>query len=80
MGSEQDSGAGRDLRVILLQPAAGSAHTQPAWSPGGKRIVFASGRGVDEEIYAMKAGPEGRTNRPKNEVTDYEPAWQPLVN
>lgn len=57
----------------------------PVWSPDGKKIAFVSNRnGSDEEIYAMKAKPEGRKNRPKNltnnDVVDYQPDRHPLVN
>jgi Tol biopolymer transport system component len=54
----------------------------PAWSPGGSKIAFTSQRGGDEEIYSMKARPEGSENRPKNlpknTDTDLVPGWQPL--
>jgi Tol biopolymer transport system component len=56
---------------------------QPAWSPDGTKIAFTSDRGGgDEEIYVMKAKPEGRKNRPKaltkNDVIDVAPDWQPI--
>src|SRR5215217_719412 len=58
---------------------------QPAWSPDGKKIAFTGSRGGDDEIYTMKAKPEGTKNRPKNltkndDVGDSSPDWQPLVN
>src|SRR5215217_8978806 len=57
---------------------------QPAWSPDGKKIAFTSSRGGDDEIFVMKARPEGTKNRPKNltknDDGDSSPDWQPLVN
>ena len=56
---------------------------QPAWSPGGTKIAFRSDRGGgDPDIYAMKAKPESRKNRPinltKNDMFDSDPDWQPI--
>jgi len=62
----------------------GASDLLPAFSPDGKKIAFTSPRGGgDAEIYTMKAKPEGMRNRAKNltknDVSDLDPAWQPLV-
>ena len=52
---------------------------QPAVSPDGKLIAFASNRDGDYEIYVMKAKPESATNKPvrltNNSVSDTNPDW-----
>jgi TolB protein len=58
---------------------------KPAFTPNGRKIALTSCRDGDPEIYAMKARPEGETNRPTNltkndGALDYKPDWQPLVN
>ena len=73
---------GTDPKNLSNNPAYDG---QPDWSPNGQRIAFMSNRGGDNEIYTMKARPEGERNRPKNltkndGVQNYQPNWQPLVN
>ena len=65
-----------------LQLTKGAANNiQPAVSPDGKKIAFASDRGGDYDIYVMKAKPESATNRPvkltRNTVLDWNPDWSP---
>jgi Tol biopolymer transport system component len=55
----------------------------PAFSPDGKKIAFTrSANGGDNEIYVMKARPEGKRNRPKNLTNnnwgDGFADWQPV--
>lgn len=74
-----DSGNVTDT-VRLTKHAAGDS--QPAVSPDGKMLAFASNRGGDSEIYVMKANvPEGPTNRPirltDNLTSDTQPDWSP---
>lgn len=53
----------------------------PDFSPDGTRIVFASDRSGNFEVYRMKASPEGRLNKPvnlsKNAASDQHPSWSP---
>jgi Tol biopolymer transport system component len=57
---------------------------QPAWSPDGTRIVFASGRNGDsefppanEDIYLMNADGSGLVRLTENQIPDSDPAWSP---
>ncbi len=51
------------------------------WSPDGTRLAFEMGQPLSHEVMAMKAAPEGRTNRPvnlsKSPADDGRPAWSP---
>jgi TolB protein len=51
----------------------------PAFSPGGGKIVFSSDRDGDYDLYIMKAdgtdSPQRLTNQPGD---DYAPDWQPI--
>ncbi|UCH87761.1 MAG: PD40 domain-containing protein [Dehalococcoidia bacterium] len=49
----------------------------PAWSPDGSKIAFASDREGNREIYIMNADGSGLTNLTKNEGSDYDPVWSP---
>lgn len=50
----------------------------PAWSPDGRKIAFASRRAGRSDIYVMNAdgsSPRRLTRKPFDEA---QPAWQPL--
>ncbi|HYN52897.1 MAG TPA: hypothetical protein VES62_18400 [Thermoleophilaceae bacterium] len=66
---------GRGLRKLTRLPGNS---TQPAWSPNGKRIVFARNRrlGPEADIYTMRADGTGvrrLTNAPK--LDSHAPDW-----
>jgi Tol biopolymer transport system component len=68
-----------NLQRIITNAASDE---QPAVSPNGMMIAFASNRDGDFEIYVMKANArESRTNRPinftNNTVSDTNPDWSP---
>jgi Tol biopolymer transport system component len=50
---------------------------QPAWSPDGQKIAFASARDGNWEIYVMNADGSGITRLTDDPRTDWEPAWSP---
>ncbi len=50
---------------------------QPAWSPDGKRMAFASSRDGNQEIYVMNADGTGQTRLTNNTANDKWPAWSP---
>jgi TolB protein len=58
-----------------------SSNIQPAVSPDGKKIAFASVRDGDYDIYVMKAVREGLKNVPgkltRNTVLEWNPDWSP---
>ncbi len=49
----------------------------PAWSPDGRRIAFASNRTGDYEIWVMNADGSGATRLTKDAAADQHPAWSP---
>ncbi len=51
--------------------------TDPAWSPDGKSIAFASSRDGDFEIFAMKANGTSQVQLTHNKSSDVGPTWSP---
>jgi Tol biopolymer transport system component len=49
----------------------------PAWSPDGTKIAFATNRDGNYEIYTMNPDGTGPTRLTNNTSSDYEPAWSP---
>jgi TolB protein len=56
-----------------------SGENCPAWSPDGTRIVFASWREFDGEIYVMDADGSNLQKLTDNRYEDEFPAWRPIV-
>jgi TolB protein len=63
---------------IAVNLTNGSRGTDPAWSPDGKRIAFASDREGSFDIYVMSSedGSEVR-QLTQNDWADADPAWSP---
>src|SRR3989475_8856806 len=55
-----------------------SSNLGPAWSPDGTKIVFASSRDGNYELYAINPDGTGVTRLTSNTVSDTEPNWQPV--
>jgi len=51
--------------------------TDPAWSPDGTRIAFASAREGSFDIYVMSADGTGTTRLTSTDANDQGPAWSP---
>ena len=51
--------------------------TDPAWSPDGKHISYASTIDGNREIYVMDANGGNRRNLTKSPKSDSEPSWSP---
>ena len=51
--------------------------SNPAWSPGGEKIAFASTRDGNKEIYVMDADGEHPRRLTSNKLVDDYPAWSP---
>jgi Tol biopolymer transport system component len=49
----------------------------PAWSPDGQRIAFASDRDGDWDVYIMNADGSGLRRMTANPSTDAQPVWLP---
>jgi Tol biopolymer transport system component len=52
-----------------------SGDLNPAWSPDGKRIAFASIRDGNYEIYVMDADGNNLRNLTNNPAFDHCPSW-----
>lgn len=56
----------------------GARGTDPAWSPDGKRIAFASDRGGNFDIYTMSSDDGGDVRQlTQSESAEADPAWSP---
>jgi WD40 repeat protein len=53
------------------------ADLDPAWSPDGRKIVFASDRAGNREIYVMNADGSEPVRLTDNAAPDYRPAYSP---
>jgi Tol biopolymer transport system component len=51
--------------------------TDPAWSPNGQKIAFASDRAGNLEIYVMNKDGTNQTRLTNNAAADFSPAWSP---
>jgi len=65
---------GSSPRRLTSHPAA---DVDPAWSPDGTRIAFASERDKNAEIYVMNADGSGVVRVTTNETWDGHPTWSP---
>lgn len=71
-------------RETRLTPARGSDEEralyfqiEPAWSPDGRTIAFASRRGVSFDLYAMRADGTGTRRLTSTKENDGHPSWSP---
>src|SRR3989475_12454314 len=55
-----------------------SSNTAPDWSPDGTKIVFATNRDGNYELYIINPDGTGGTRLTSNTVSDREPSWQPI--
>jgi TolB protein len=78
--------AGADIFVLELATgavrqltSAAGDDVEPAWSPDGRRIAFASTRDGDLEIYVMNADGSAQANASNSHrASDRSPAWEPV--
>jgi Tol biopolymer transport system component len=60
-----------------LTPKPVGAHSDPAWSPDGRKIAFVSDRNGNSEVYVMNANGKDQRNLTRNPAFDADPAWSP---
>ena len=64
---------------IALPTQEGAYDSEPAFSPGGGKVVFASDRDGDYDLYVMNADGSGETRQLTNNPGDERsPDWQPV--
>jgi Tol biopolymer transport system component len=64
---------------IALPTAEGAYDSEPAFSPGGGKVVFASDRDGDYDLYVMNADGSGEPQRLTNYPGDERsPDWRPV--
>jgi len=68
---------GRQLSIVATLGTAPQPSMQPAWSPDGRQIAFASLRDGDWDIYVMNANGSDQRLLTNNDDTDAYPAWSP---
>ena len=82
----QDPGGLSATQDVSVTVTAGSptnltnnsaADWEPAWSPDGTRIAFASRRDGNWDIYVMSADGTGQERLTNNPALDAAPAWSP---
>jgi TolB protein len=66
-----------DLKTQRVRQLTTGPDAFPAWSPVGDRIVFASNREGDYEIYTVHPNGEGLTRLTRSPGNDAHPAWSP---
>jgi dipeptidyl aminopeptidase/acylaminoacyl peptidase len=52
-------------------------NAEPAWSPDGRKIAFASTQNRNRDIYVMNADGSGRRNLTRDPAWDSRPSWSP---
>jgi Tol biopolymer transport system component len=80
-----NSFAGADTRDVFLLSGTAILNLtnhpaedyQPAWSPDGEKIAFASDRDGDFDIYIMNADGSGVTQLTDDPAWDEHPSWSP---
>jgi Tol biopolymer transport system component len=82
LDSAINAGAG-DIHVLRLDGTSDVALTttnnnsDPAWSPDGSQLVFASRRDDNFEIYLMNSDGQAQKRLTQNQPGDLSPSWSP---
>jgi TolB protein len=80
------SGGAGEIHVLKIDGTSDAELTttknnsDPAWSPDGSQLVFASRRDGNFEIYIMDSSGQGQKRLTQNELGDLSPAWSPHVS
>ncbi|MGH8129500.1 MAG: TolB family protein [Steroidobacteraceae bacterium] len=65
---------GSELRQLTSGPGADAT---PIWSPDGTRVVFASDRGGNEDVWIVRADGTDLRNLTNHPASDSHPSWSP---
>ena len=74
-GNASEIWVGSETGVRTLLTNNTVADSNPAWSPDGTRLAFASTRNGNSEIYVMNADGSNVLRLTNNAVADYQPTW-----
>jgi len=74
-GAGSEISVGSELGTSLQLTHNAVADSNPAWSPDGQQLAFASSRDGNSEIYAMNADGSNVRRLTTNAAADYEPTW-----
>jgi len=54
-------------------------NSEPSWSPDGTKLVFASSRDGNQELYVVNSDGTGEKRSTDDSWSDAAPAWRPEV-
>lgn len=74
-GPASEISVGSELGTSIQLTHNAVADSNPAWSPDGQQLAFASSRDGNSEIYAMNADGSNVRRLTTNAAADYEPTW-----
>jgi len=74
-GAGSEISVGSELGTSVQLTTNAVADSNPAWSPDGQQLAFASGRDGNSEIYVMNADGSNVRRLTNNAAPDYQPTW-----
>ncbi|MCK4758009.1 MAG: PD40 domain-containing protein [Thermoplasmata archaeon] len=77
MSMELIGAGGLDAANLTLLTKSESDNIQPVWSPDGSKMVFASNRSGNYDIWTMNSDGSSPRQLTTNVSLDHQPAWSP---